>query len=60
MDTDNEDSEIIKEQELDELHKYLEQLKTLKMNLLKEIDKSKKQCKELVDLAGELDAFFTK
>jgi len=57
MDTNSKDFEKM----LMELKAYIDQLnRTLKANIPKEITKTKQQCEEIANLAGELDAYFRK
>ncbi|GAF93980.1 unnamed protein product [marine sediment metagenome] len=57
MDTNDKDFE----QMLMALKAYIDQLNiTLTANIPKELNKTKQQCEEIVDLAGELDAYFRK
>lgn len=49
------------EQILIEIKAYVDQLnQTLKNSIPKEICKSRESCKEILTLAGELNAYFTK
>jgi len=44
-----------------EIQAYVEQLnKTLKTSIPKEMDKARDSFEEIIGLAGELDAYFTK
>jgi len=57
MDTNDKDFE----QMLIELKAYIDQLNiALKVTISDGIDKNNKQCEEIADLAGELDAHFRK
>lgn len=59
MSTDKKDTSF--EEMLVELKAYIDQLNiTLKANIPEELNKTKKQCEEIADLAGELDAYFRK